>query len=270
MSSKPANQPDYSFEHGIDHCGYGGVAPILYIGGPATRQDFFERDLTEIRGVSISQNGLPQGTKWADLNLAFLFEALPKIEYLRILFEDAASLEDIGDQPALRELNIDCPKARGMIKGEMAFLTTAKLRWPDKCTANLDAPNLTQLSLLRPHFESLSSVAHLPTLRQLEISYARNLRSLSGLEGLPELERLRLQSCPNLADLDSVHPQNGPRHLVIHGCAGFNDASGVLNLASLEDLCIQAGEQGPHQVRLPRAASHSIRLDLRGVAAVWI
>jgi len=270
MNSLPTHQSDYSFEHGIDHCGYGGVAPILCIGGPVTQQDFSDRDLTEIRGVSISQGGLPGGTKWTDLNLAFLFEALPKVEYLRILFEDAVSLEDIGDQPALRQLNIDCPKARGTIKGEMAFLTTAEIRWTDKCTANLNAPNLTKLSLLRPHFENLSSVSHLPKLRDLKVSYARNLRSLIGLEGLPELESLYLRNCPKITDLDSIQPQGGPRHLALDSCVGLKDVSGAMNLASLKDLYIQAGERGPYEIRLPKAVSHSIRLDLRGVAAMWI
>ena len=56
-------------------------------------QDFIERkDLADIRGVSISQRGLAKGTRWKDLNLPFLFAALPRIEYLRVFFDDAVNL----------------------------------------------------------------------------------------------------------------------------------------------------------------------------------
>ncbi len=110
MNSSVSNS-DYSFEHGIDHCGYGGLAPILGVGGPITAEDFVERDLSTIRGVSISQGGLSKGTKWSDLNIRFLFEHLPKIEYLRILFDDPVSLDDIGPQPLLHTLIVGARQA---------------------------------------------------------------------------------------------------------------------------------------------------------------
>src|SRR5438105_2900643 len=193
----PSADAGYSFEHGVDHCGYGGVAPILCLGGPITPQDFAERDLTTVRGVSVSQGGLPSGVKWQDLNVSYLFSRLREVEYLRISFEDQASLEDLGPLPHLRELIVDCPKVRGTLQGAMPRLRTAHVRWSDECTASMIAPGLEQLTLIRPRFEDLSSVSRLSSLRELDIYYARNLRSLLGLSGFSSLSRLGLHNCPN-------------------------------------------------------------------------
>lgn len=263
---------DYSFGHGIDHCGYGGVAPILCVGGPVTAQDFVERDdLASIRGVSVSQRGLARGTKWKDLNLPFLFAALPGIEYLRVLFDDPINLDDLGHQPSLRHVQVDCPKVRGTLKGEMPHLKTAHVRWSDECTAKMVAPGLEQLTLIRPLFQDLSSVSHLNSLRELDIHYARNFQSFLGLQRLSSLTRLGLHSCPNLTDLSSIEPQSGPRQVVVGGCVRFTDACGALALGALAKLCIYAGERSPSEVRLPRAiASMPVEIDVRGMTSVWV
>lgn len=268
------SSPDsnYSFEHGIDHCGYNGVAPILCIGGPVTAQDFVERgDLATIRGVSVSQRGLAKGTKWKDLNLPLLFSTLPKIEYLRVYFDDSISLDDLGHQPYLRHVELDCPKVRGTLKGEMPLLKTAQVRWSDDCTASLVAPGLEQLTLIRPLFQDLSPVAHLTSLRQLDIHHARNFQSFLGLQRLPALVHLGLHNCPNLTDLSSIEPQSGPRQVVIGGCVRFADAFGALALGSLAKLCIYAGERGLSEVCLPRTiTSRPVEIDVRGMTSVWI
>jgi hypothetical protein len=263
---------DYSFEHGVDHCGYGGVAPILCLGGPVTAQDFVARsDLASIRGVSVSQRGLAKGTQWKDLNLPLLFATLPGMEYLRILFDDPISLDDIGRQPGLRHLEVDCPKVRGTLQGDMPHLKTAHVRWSENCTASMVAPALEQLTLIRPLFKDLSSLAHLASLRKLDIYHARHVQSLLGLDRLPALEHLGLHQCPNLTDLSSIDPQDGPREVTIAGCVRFADACGALALGSLGRLCIHAGEKGPDEVRLPRAmASLPVEIDVRGMTSVWV
>ena len=265
-----SNRSDYSFEHGIDHCGYDGIAPILYVGGPVTLQDFVERDLSKVRGVSISQRGLPRDVNWEDLNPSFLFEALPRLEYLRITFEGAVSLEVTGPQPMLRRLIIDCPKARGNLKGDMPLLQSADLRWPERCTAAMRAPNLTHLSLFRPLFENLETLAHLSALRELDISHARNFRSFQGLEHFNRLDCLELRSCPRLADLNSISAHAKLKKLVMDSCAGLLDVTGVEHLNSLEELSIFAGERGPKQVRVAKSMSRSSVLKLRAVAADWV
>jgi hypothetical protein len=268
----PSTESEYSFEHGVDHCGYGGVAPILYVGGPVTAQDFVERsDLATMRGVSISQHGLTKGTKWKDLNLRFLFATLPKIEYLRVLFDDPICLDDLGHQPLLRHITVDCPKVRGTLKGEMPDLKTAHVRWSDECTASIAAPGLEKLTLIRPLFQDLSPLAHLTSLRALDIHYARNFQSLLGLPRLSALAHLGLHDCPNLTDLSSIEQQSGPHQVVIGGCLRFADACGVLGLGALAKLCIYAGERGPREVSLPRAiASRPVELDVRGLASIWV
>lgn len=269
--STHAPEPVYSFEHGIDHCGYGGIAPILYVGGPVSEQDFLERsDLVNVRGVSVSQQGLTKGTKWKDLNLPFLFATLPKIEYLRILFDDPICLDDLGQQPSLRKVVVDCPKVRGTLNGAMPHLQSANVRWSDECTASLIAPRLEQLTLIRPLFQDLSPVSHLTSLRELNVHHARNFQSFRGLQDLTLLAHLGLYKCPNLVDLSSIESMSGPHQILIDGCVRLADASGALAIGALTKLSIYAGERGPVAVSLSKAiASLPIEVDVRGVKLEW-
>ena len=270
MNAHPA-PTDYSFEHGIDHCGYDGVAPILYVGGPVVAHDFVERDLMAIRGVSISQRGLSKGIKWSDLNLLLLFSKLPKIEYLRIDFDDPVCLDDLGLQPSLRFVKINCPKVRGSLQGEMPLLRTAEVQWSDECTAKLNAPRLERLTLIRPRFQDLSSVLHLTSLHELDLWYARNFCSFQGLERLAALTHLGLHNCSKVTDLSSVELQPGPHELVVGGCKRFVDASAAPALKALRKLSIYADERSTNAIHLPRSIkSLPIQVDLRGVVPVWV
>jgi hypothetical protein len=262
---------DDTFEHGIDHCGYNGVAPIFCVGGPVVARDFVERDLAGIRGVSISQRGLAKGTRWLDLNLPLLFEAIPRIEYLRILFDDPIRLSDVGTQPRLRYLKVDCPKVLGALAGEMSELHAAEVRWSDECTARLEAPKLEQLEWIRPRVRDLSSLSRLTALRELDLWYARNFCSLDGLERLPALRTVGLHDCPKLTDLGTPERHDGLAELLVAGCRRFEDASAVTALSGLRKLSVYAGKKGSTTVRVPSAMkSLPSRLDLRGVTAVWI
>ena len=167
---------------------------------------------------------------------------------------------------------VDCPKARGALKGEMPNLRSAEVRWADECVAKMVAPGLEQLTWIRPRIHDLSSISHLISLTELDLWYARNFASLAGLAAVPSLAKLGLHSCPNLIDLNTVaHQMKGPRQVLISGCVRFVDATGVLALEGLERLCIYGGERSPNEVRLPRAiTSRSVELELRGVTPTWI
>ena len=261
---------EYSFEHGIADCGHEGIAPILAVGHRVTERDFVERNLTGIRGISISQRGLSKGTRWKDLNLSYLYARLPGIEYLRILFDDPISLDAFGPMPSLRYLVVDCPTVRHTLQGEMPNLRTAHLRWPDRCTSSMLAPSLETLTLIRPRSENLNFLGHLPSLRTLDIHYSRALQSLEGLQSLRALNHLGLHDCSNFTALDILGPVAGPAQLVIDGCTKFVDGTGAERLSSLRKLCVFRGERGPREIRLPqRLQERSIELDLRGVSAQW-
>lgn len=260
---------EYSFEHGIDHCGREGIAPILGVGHRVTERDFIERDLSGIRGVSVSQHGLSKGTRWNDLNMSYLFTRLTGVEYLRILF-DRIDLDEVGQLPALRDLEIDCPAVRNTLRGEMPHLHTARLRWSDACTAGLNAPQLQKLTLIRPRSEDLTIVSHLASLVELDIHYGRSLRSLSGVEALRSLKWLGLHDCANLSDLSTCGRVLGPEQLMIGGCRRFADATGAEQVTGLKKLFIYRGERGPREVRLPGVLmERGVELDLRGVTALW-
>lgn len=264
---------EYSFEHGIDDCGQEGVTPILYVGHSITERDFVERDLSGIRGVSVSQRGLKAGTSWTDLNLGFLFERLGRgqIEYLRLRCEKGSiDFDAIGELPALNYLEIDSPKVRGTLRGLMPHLEVAFLRWPDTCTASLDAPSLRRLELIRPRSEDLSLIGHLTALTEVRVLLGRALCSISGIEQLGSLATLTLSDCPNFIDLRHQAPMPGPVHLAIFGCKRFADAAGAEQLPALKSLGVCRADGGPKEVLVPaQLKSRGVVLDLKGVTSVW-
>jgi hypothetical protein len=261
----------YSFEHGIDHCGQSGIAPILCVGHRITERDFVERDLSGIRGVSVSQRGLSPGTKWKDLNLGYLLAQLQSIEYLRILFDDSISLDVIGPLPSLRYLEIDCPTVRGTLQGEMSELQSAHVRWADVCTTELNAPRLERLTLVRPRCENLKIISHLTALVEVDIHLSRNLCSLDGIERFETIEFIRLHDCSKLTDLSITHEIPGPKQLVIGGCKRFVDATAATHFKRLRQLSIYRGEHGPREVMLPvELTERGCVLDIRGLTAVFV
>jgi hypothetical protein len=190
---------EYSFEHGIDHCGRDGVAPLLVVGGPVSERDFIERDLGAIRGVLLTDRGLPRGIAWRDLDLALLFRRLGPQEYIDISFKGPVDLADLGDQPELRVLHIDCDNVKRPPGHVFARLEQAMLRWSDECSRKALPPTLRELRLLRPKMRDFGPIEHLRGLRRLHVDLARSLVSLEGLESLASLESLGLHDCPNLA-----------------------------------------------------------------------
>jgi hypothetical protein len=262
---------EYSFEHGIDDCGRDGIAPVLAVGHRVTERDFFERDLSGIRGVSVSQRGLSPGTVWKDLDLAYLFARLRGIEFLRIHFDDAIDLRDVSPLPALRELEIDAPKVKGVLAGAMPQLRRAFLRWPEACTAALDAPGLEWLELRYLRSVDLSLVAHLCALHELRVVCGRSLVSIAGVGALGRLERLTVAACPNLRAMGIDAPIAGPKDLSISGCLRFDDASDASKLGRLRHLSITPAERGSHQVKVPRVLqTRGVQLSLGNVTAIWV
>lgn len=259
---------EYAFEHGIDHCGYDGIAPILYVGGRVTEQDFAERDLSQVRGVSISQNGLPKGTSWSDLDLEFLFERLPKIEYLRIHFAGQINLNVLGRQPRIRTLIIDCPKIAKGTPPPLTSVQRAEVRWDDDCTRDLLGPSVTELTLLRPKSTDLAYLGHLSNLEKLSIHHSRTLTSLRGIEELRHLSTVSLHDCPNIASLGVRAPCPGPTELTCGCCRSLADLTDIKNFGSLQRLCVYGG---PRIVSLPAVMrQRSIDLELRATEASWI
>jgi hypothetical protein len=259
---------EYSFEHGIDHCGYDGIAPILYVGGRVTEQDFSERDLSQVRGVSISQNGLPKGTSWSDLNLEYLFARLPKIEYLRIHFAGQINLNVLGHQPLIHTLIIDCPKIAKCTLPPLTSVQRAEVRWDDDWTRKLLGPSVTDLTLLRPKSKDLVYLSHLSTLAKLTVHHSRTLASLRGIEELRHLSMVGLHDCPNIASLGVQVSCPGLIELTCGCCKSLEDLTDIKNFGSLHKLCIYGG---PQVVSLPTVMrQRGIDLELRATEASWI
>lgn len=251
----------YSFEHGIDHCGRYGVAPILAVGGPISERDFDERDLLAMRGVLISQRGLSKGIRWKDLNLKLLFQRLTHLEYITISFDGAVDLSDLGVQPFLKIAELICPKAMPARNDSFPRLERVEARWPDKCTSQLLGASVKYLVLIRPQIADLSSLAHLKGILHLDIHYASRLESLTGLEEFPPIEFLGLHDCPKLAQVGLAGQFPGAEEIVFGGCKSLNDLRGLEGAKCLRKLSALGGSP---DLIVPEGLRHrTIEIDIR-------
>lgn len=227
---------EYSFEHGIDHCGRSGTAPLLVIGGPVSEQDFVERDLSDIRGVIVNQSGQPKGTRWRDLNMRLLFERLSPIEYLNIEFDGPVDLGDVGVQPKLHRLYVRCPNAKVGIDHAFPAVIEANVRWPVECTERMIGESVRDLEWIRPGISDFRQLAHLKGLEQLRVGLTPRLESLTGLMALTKLFRLSVFDCQQLVSIGIDAPCRKPEFVSINGCRNLSDLTPVRYLQKLRHL----------------------------------
>jgi hypothetical protein len=240
---------------------------VLVVGNRVAERDFVERDLTGIRGVRICDRGLPRGTRWDDLDLGLLFQRLGPLEWIDIMFDGPVRLSDLGKQPALRILNVDCANVRSP-PPLFPALERAHVRWNEDCHRAALPSTLAQLELLRPRMADLASLRHLRGLRDLRIHLARSLKSLEGLESLESLETLFLCDCPNLAPDALGTSVRAPGRLYVSG--GRNapalDWLGRLRKIGSLELAFEA-----RSLRLPAALRPCApRIDAHGSEIEWM
>jgi len=249
-----------SFEHGIDHVGQRGVAPLLVLGGAVTASDFEMRDLRSIQGVVISERGLPKNIGWSELNLRLVGERLPHLRYLWVEYSRRADLNDIGPQRNLTYLKLLCPKLTTV--SQPLFPTEAEFMIPDAALFSLLAPSIESLTVIRPKFRDLQGFLNCGSIRSLDIHYGRNLASLAGLSNLPALEWLGLHDCPAFQRIGTNSVVPGPVELMLGGCKRFSDFSGLEYLTKLRKVSLFG--KGPRVV-IPRSVSAArIEVDVRG------
>lgn len=259
---------EYGFEHGIDHCGHAGVAPLLVVGGPVQEQDFLARDLSTIRGVIVAQNGQRKGTRWRDLNLRRLFDGMPPIEYLDIEFDGTVDLADIGVQRQLRHLHVKCPNAKVGVAEAFPAVERADVRWPAVCTEHLLGPSVRELQWIRPSIADLTPLAKFKGLESLRLGLTPRLESLKGLEALPKLSRVVVFDCQQLVDLGVEKPCRRPEFLTINNCRNLRDFTAVRHLHGLRSLeVLDCGDE----LRLPASLqTRGIDLHLSPHRVQWV
>jgi hypothetical protein len=227
---------EYAFEHGISDCGHDGIAPVLVIGGAVQERDFAARDLSAIRGVIVEQNGQRRGTRWRDLNLRLLFKKLAPIEYLNIRFDGAVDLSDIGIQPKLRRLYVQCPNAKVGQGDAFPAVEVAQVRWPTACTERLLGSSVRDLHLIRPSMSDIGPLGKLKGLESLRIGLTSRLESLRGIGALPKLSKLVVFDCQQLVDIGVNTPCRNPEFLTINNCRNLIDLTAVRHLQRLRRL----------------------------------
>jgi len=250
------------FEHGIDHVGRRGVAPLLVIGGPIYQSNFEVRDLSLIQGVIVKERGLPKGLSWADLNLSILGERLKNLRHLVIEFSGKVNLEDFGLQANMAYIYLNCPKMIPPSYPLFPALDEAEILVPDAALSNLLVPSVEILTLHRPHFKDLTLLSESRALRSLDIHFARNLTSLNGLSDSSSMEVLGLHHCPSLTRVGPQKRMPGPTELVVGGCKRLADLSGVELFSKLRKLSLLGS--GPEVVISEALKAAKIELEIRG------
>ena len=250
------------FEHGIDHVGHNGFAPLLVIGGAIRESDFHERDLEKIEGVVITDRGLLKNTTWSDLNLKLLGERLKTLKYLSVEFSGKVDLSEFGLQRNMLHVKLHCPKLANLSGKIFPELIEAELSVPDSALMSLSPLTIKKLSLIRPKLKDFVVLEDYKALKTLDVYYARNVLSLHGLLNLLELDWLGLHDCPSFISIGAKHAMPGPTELMLGGCGRFSDFSNLEYLSKLRKVSLFG--KGP-SVAIPEYFKNgTVRFDIRG------
>jgi len=227
----------YEFTHGIDHIGKDGIAPILKVGKGVCEQDFIERDLSAIQGISIRHRGLDKGVKWQDLNIELLGKKFPNLRYLCIEFGDQCDVSGLGAQPAVEDLTLICPKLKQR-KDLPQFQNAqqAEIQIPTQYLANLVPQKVEKLELFRPKFLALDELPPRHQLAELRVVYARNLKTLRGLEKFPELVKAAFCDCPNLVEIGELFEKSLIREIWLSGVRKLQNIAGLTQAKELKKV----------------------------------
>lgn len=227
---------DYSFEHGIDHAGRLGIAPILVIGGPIQERDFTERNLESVAGVVIVEKGIPNRPNWKELNLKLLFSKIKALRYLSIEFEKKCDLNDVGLHWDLEFFSLNAPNATWTEAGLLKACRVLQAQAPLDVIEKLMGVGVNQMELIRPSFFDLEMVSRCVNMESLDIWRAKGLTSIRGIEGLRSLQWLGVHDCPSLETIDL--PKIGPKEIVIGGCKKLKSIVADAEVGRLEKIAV--------------------------------
>ncbi len=197
--------------------------------------DSWARDLLVAGQVRCLVLGSRHG--WPLQKLDFLHE-LSLLEELVIQHESIEDLSSLAGLPNLRQLLLECPKARLAPNFSLLpKLADVRLDWRS-CFFPLLCSNTLKTLLLDKYDGSSVEAIRTPALERLEILRARRLSSLSGIENLTNLEEVNLYQCSRLLTVASLSALP-IRRLQIKSCNQVDDIAMFTRMRSLEKVEIE-------------------------------
>lgn len=150
---------------------------------------------------------------------------LPEVTYVWILSPHVKNLEGLAYLDRIKTLRIERSSAKMGVLGKLTTLEDVYIdKWRPGAESLFNLPNLTRVAIQKFGFPSLEGMAHWTHLRELwmnggplerldgipssvkelELSNLKNLRSLLPLSSCPHLQKLRLEKCRGVSSLDGI------------------------------------------------------------------
>lgn len=151
-----------------------------------------------------------------DLDLSILAE-MPFLRGLEIYDWDVTDARIVEELPNLEVLGLQIKRTKPIDFSKLPQLRVALLTWSKGFEGVFSAPGLEYLNVSNFPLEDLRSLSALQSLRRLSLT-SRKLQSLSGIADLKRLEDLDLYDCRVLEDDDGLDRLPKLKRLEIEAC----------------------------------------------------
>ena len=151
-----------------------------------------------------------------DLDLSVLSE-LPFLKGLEIYDWEVTDARIIEELPNLEVLGLQIKRTKPIDFSKLPNLRVALLTWCKGCEGLFSASNLEYLNISNFPLEDLQRLSPLCSLRRLSLT-SRKLKTLSGIAKLKLLEDLDLYDCRVLEDDDGLDTLANLKKLGIESC----------------------------------------------------
>ena len=155
-----------------------------------------------------------------DLDLSVLAE-MPFLRGLEIYDWQVTDARIVEELPNLEVLGLQIKRTKPIDFSKLPQLRVALLTWSKGFEGVFSAPNLEYLNVSNLPLEDRRPLSTLQSLRRLSLT-SRKLKSLSGIADLTRLEDLDLYDCRVLEDDDGLDYLPNLKRLEIEACNKLN------------------------------------------------
>ncbi len=151
-----------------------------------------------------------------DLDLSVLAD-LPFLRGLEIYDWEVTDARIVEELPKLEALGLQIKRTKPIDFSKLPNLRVALLIWCKGFEGVFSSPRLEYLNVSNFPLEDLRALSGLQSLRRLSLT-SRKLKSLSGIADLPLLEELDLYDCRALEDDEGLENLPNLKKLQIEAC----------------------------------------------------
>ena len=193
----------HEHEHGL-----GKVLLLKQVWEPRFRKILERNGITAVRFSALGSI--------KNLDLSILAE-MPFLRGLEIYDWDVTDARIVEELPNLEVLGLQIKRTKPIDFSKLPQLRVALLKWSKGFEGVFSAPGLEYLNVSNFPLEDLRSLSALQSLRRLSLT-SRKLQSLSGIADLKCLEDLDLYDCRVLQDDDGLDRLPNLKRLEIEAC----------------------------------------------------